>query len=140
MSAKIIFSLLVITMLLASIGTAQMGNVAWEYKFPTDDKVSDDTVLVGLRNIRAVTYDADLLGDGISAVAVTNYLDNGRVHVFKTVGDNAMELVWTGPAPDSLGGKSCVDSISSIAFIVFSISLEIATSEREETSSLSKAR
>ena len=43
-----------------------------------------DTVLSGLSSIRAAAYDADLLGDGVSAIAVTNYAQNGRVHVFKS--------------------------------------------------------
>ena len=65
-----------------------------------------DTVLSGLSSIRAAAYDADLLGDGVSAIAVTNYAQNGRVHVFKTVGNDSIELVWSSPPPDTLGGGS----------------------------------
>lgn len=93
--------LLACVMLLTGNAMAQTANVAWAYNYPVED-----TVLVGLSSIRGMGYDDDLLGDGVSAIVVSNYVDDGRVHVFKAAGNNAMELVWTSPAPDSLGGGS----------------------------------
>lgn len=71
------------------------------YQFPTIDQ---DSVLSGNKSIRGMDYSANLLGDGVAAIAITNYADNGHVSVFKNTGDDAMELVWTSPAWDSLGG------------------------------------
>ncbi|HHM01582.1 MAG TPA: T9SS type A sorting domain-containing protein [Caldithrix abyssi] len=73
------------------------------YQFPTIDQ---DSVLSGLRSIRGSDVHPNPLGDGVSGLAVTNYADEGHIHVFKSTGDNEMELVWTSPAWDSLGGGS----------------------------------
>ena len=73
------------------------------YQFPTIDQ---DSVLSGLRSIRGSDVHPNPLGDGVYGLAVTNYADEGHIHVFKNAGDNAMELVWTSPAWDSLGGGS----------------------------------
>ncbi len=73
------------------------------YQFPTIDQ---DSVLSGLRSIRGSDVHPNPLGDGVSGLAVTNYADEGHIHVFKNTGDDAMELVWTSPAWDSLGGGS----------------------------------
>ena len=101
MRTKLLILAFALVILGAGTSNAQVANVVWNYNFPVED-----TVLIQLGSIRALTYDDDLLGDGVSAIAVTNYVDNGRVHIFRTVGDNALELVWTSPAPDSLGGNS----------------------------------
>ncbi len=73
------------------------------YQFPTIDQ---DSVLSGLRSIRGSDVHPNPLGDYVSGLAVTNYADEGHIHVFKNTGDDAMELVWTSPAWDSLGGGS----------------------------------
>jgi hypothetical protein len=95
--------LLTLVLVILSLGTlsAQNDNIVWQYNYPLED-----TVLSQLGSIRGLFYDDDLLGDGVSAIVVTNYADNGRVHLFKTIGDNAMELVWNSPEPDTLGGGS----------------------------------
>ncbi len=73
-------------------------NMAVGYNWDTSD-----TLWSGFGSIRATAYDADLLGDGVSAIAATDYSNNGTVHVFKTIGDNAIEAVWTTTSPDSGG-------------------------------------
>ena len=64
---------------------------------------TSDSLWSGFGSIRAVAYDDDLLGDGVSAIAATDYGNNGVVHVFRTVGDNQIEAVWTSSPPDSGG-------------------------------------
>jgi hypothetical protein len=76
-------------------------NVAVGYNWDTADSLWE-----AFGSIRATAYDPDLLGDGVSAIAATDYGNDGVVHVFKTLGDNAIEAVWTSPIPDSLGGGS----------------------------------
>lgn len=71
------------------------------YQFPV---MSQDTVLNGIKSIRGMDGHMNPLGDGVAAIAVTNYAKQGHIHVFKNTGDNAMELVWTSPTADSLGG------------------------------------
>ncbi|KAA3609871.1 MAG: T9SS C-terminal target domain-containing protein [Calditrichaeota bacterium] len=73
------------------------------YQFPTVDQ---DSVLSGLASIRGMDLHDDPLGEGVAGFAVTNYYENGFIHVFKNAGDDAMELVWTSPDFDSLGGAS----------------------------------
>ncbi len=76
-------------------------NLAVGYNWDTSD-----TLWAGFGSIRATAYDDDLFGDGVSGIAATDYANGGVVHVFRTVGDNAIEAVWTSPPPDSLGGGS----------------------------------
>ncbi len=73
------------------------------YQFPTADQ---DSVLNGMASIRGMDLHNNPLGNGVAGFAVTNYYENGFIHVFKNAGDDAMELVWTSPAFDSLGGSS----------------------------------
>ena len=116
MRTKLHFLVLILMAMSAIAVNGQMANVVWNYNFPVED-----TVLVQLGSIRALTYDDDLLGEGVSAIAVTNYVDNGRVHIFKTVGDNALELVWTSPAPDSLGGNSTPGMLPLVIWMVMDV-------------------
>jgi len=73
------------------------------YQFPT---FAQDSVLSGLKSVRGSDFHQDPLGEGVAAFAATNYNYNGFIHVFKAAGDDSMELVWTSPAFDSLGGSS----------------------------------
>jgi len=91
-------------MLLLSFGLqAQTMDYKSGYQFPVAD---EDSVLNGLTMPRGMDYHADPLGGGTAAFAVTNYNYNGFIHLFKNAGDDALELVWTSPAFDSLGGSS----------------------------------
>ncbi len=78
------------------------------YQFPALNASSTqmDSILNGLSSIRGMDYNANPLGDNVPAFAVTNYHGNGFIHVFKMAGNDSMELVWTSPAFDSLGGSS----------------------------------
>ncbi len=72
------------------------------YKFPT---ASQDSVLEGLSSIRGSDSHPNPLGNGVAAFVVTNYSDNGHVHLFKAAGDDSMELVWSSPKMDSTYGS-----------------------------------
>ena len=78
------------------------------YQFPAIDanSTSMDSILNGLSSIRGMDYHPDPIGEGVSGFALTNYYDNGFIHVFKNAGNDSMELVWTSPPFDSLGGSS----------------------------------
>ncbi len=88
---------------LAVMLQAQTVSYKTGYQFPTIDQ---DSVLNGLSSIRGMDLSQNPFGDGVAGLAVTNYYENGFIHVFKNTGDDAMELVWTSPAFDSLGGSS----------------------------------
>ncbi len=90
-------------LLLVSFVFAQSVTYKTGYQFPV---FAEDSVLNGLSSIRGSDYHPDPLGNGVAAFAVTNYNYDGFIHVFKNIGDDAMELVWTSPAFDSLGGSS----------------------------------
>ncbi len=51
-------------------------------------------------------YADDPFGDGHSAILLTNYNKNGFVHLFVTVGNDSIALVWTSPYISSGGGSS----------------------------------
>ncbi|MCX8010538.1 MAG: VCBS repeat-containing protein, partial [Ignavibacteria bacterium] len=76
------------------------------YNYPTVPGSSQDSILNGLKSIRGCTFNSDLDGDGKSEMIVTNYFDLGHVHVFETVGNDSMKLVWTSPKVASGGGGS----------------------------------
>ncbi len=78
------------------------------YQFPAlgAQSTSMDSILNGLSSIRGMDYHPDPIGEGVSGFALTNYYDNGFIHVFKNAGNDSMELVWTSPPFDSLGGSS----------------------------------
>ncbi|MCB9057628.1 MAG: T9SS type A sorting domain-containing protein [Calditrichae bacterium] len=67
---------------------------------------SADSFQTALGSIRGVGYDADLMGDGVSAIAATNYNLGGVVHVFAAVGNDSIELKWTSPVPPPPAGGS----------------------------------
>ncbi len=89
---------LALIMLMAFGLQAQTMDYKGGYQFPTIDQ---DSVLSGLRSIRGSDYNANPLGDGVPAIVVTNYHDNGHIHIFKNAGNDAMELVWSSPDLDS---------------------------------------
>ncbi|MCD4693383.1 MAG: T9SS type A sorting domain-containing protein [Calditrichales bacterium] len=83
--------------------SAQSMRTAMQYSFPVE---AQDTVLCGLKSIRNIQYHPDPLGDGAAAFIATNYAQGGCVSVFKSAGNDSIELVWTSPLVDSLGGFS----------------------------------
>ena len=98
-------TIFVVFMLILSVGFifAQDLNYKSGYQFPVE---AEDAVLSGLRSVRGVDFHANPLGDNVAAFAATNYYENGFIHVFKNVGNDSLELVWTSPAFDSLGGST----------------------------------
>ncbi len=76
-------------------------HIAAKYNFPPNDPI-----LSGFYSIRGVNYAADPFGDGTPAIVATNYEDQGHVSVFIPVGDDSLQLVWTSPTVDSVGGGS----------------------------------
>ena len=56
-----------------------------------------DTLLRGAASMRCVAFSDDIDGDGKAEIAVTNYMSNGRVHVFEVAGNDSIQLVWTSP-------------------------------------------
>lgn len=79
-------------------------STAYNYRLLTGSPT--DSVLNGLKSIRGCAFDRDVDGDGKSEIAVTNYNDLGHVHVFETVGNDSIRLVWTSPKVTSGGGGS----------------------------------
>jgi hypothetical protein len=92
-----LFSLL---LLFIGASVAQV-RLATAYNYP--DK---DAVLSGLKSIRGVAYAADPFKDGHSAIAATNYNDNGHVHVFINAGNDSLQLVWSSPTIATASGGS----------------------------------
>lgn len=103
MKKTITVLLLALSLLFAFGLQAQTMDYKAGYQFPT---ATEDSVLNGMSSIRGSDYHANPLGDGVAAFAVTNYNYHGSIHLFKNAGDDAMELVWSSPAFDSLGGAS----------------------------------
>lgn len=93
---KKLFTLLLI--LLAATLTYSQVRLSTAYNYPTIPGTSQDSVLNGLKSIRGCYFDNDMDGDGKSEMAVTNYNDLGRVHLFETVGNDSIKLVWASPS------------------------------------------
>ncbi len=85
-------------LLLVSFVFAQNVTFKSGYQYPVNDV---DSVHSGLAMIRGADYHPDPLGNGVAGFVVTNYLNNGSIHIFKNAGDDAMELVWSSPKLDS---------------------------------------
>ncbi|MAT59160.1 MAG: hypothetical protein CMF23_14405 [Ignavibacteriae bacterium] len=99
---KKVLTLLAVLMMVSSIYAQNVGVVAY-YNAPT---AAEDSVLSGLTSLRGANYIDDLLGDGNSAIAVTNY-NYGTVQVFANTGtDNQIELKWISPTDISAGGST----------------------------------
>ncbi len=91
---------------IASLGYAQAVNISTAYNYPLLPGTSADSVLHGLGSIRGCSFDDDVDGDGKSEIVVTNYSDLGHAHVFETVANDSIALVWTSPKVSSGGGGS----------------------------------
>ncbi len=89
-----------------SVASAQSIRVATYYNYPTITGSSTDSLLNGLRSIRGMGYAENVDGDGRSMIALTNYNDLGRIHVFKTVGNDSIRMVWTSPRLQTGGGST----------------------------------
>ena len=90
----------------AVLALAQSVRVSTVYNYPLLTGAPMDSVLNGLKSIRGCGFHSDAEGDGKSAIAVTNYNDLGRAHVFATIGNDSVQLVWTSPRVPSGGGGS----------------------------------
>ena len=71
--------------------SAQETNIVTHYNAPTPEQ---DSVLTGLLSLRGLNFHEDLLGDGVAAIAVSNYMYH-TVSVFAVVGNDSIELKWT---------------------------------------------
>ncbi len=91
-------SMIVFLVLLAGTFVwGQQARVVTGYNYPLLPGTPTDTLLHGLAEIRGCAFHPDIDGDGKSEIAVTNYTKQGRVHVFETVGNDSIQLVWTSP-------------------------------------------
>lgn len=91
--------------LFAILGYSQV-RLSTYYNYPLMTGSPTDSVLNGLKSIRGCWFDRDLDGDGKSEILLTNYFNQGVVHVFEAVGNDSIELVWTSPRVPSGGGGS----------------------------------
>lgn len=100
-------TILAVSLALAAFGvmSAQV-RLSMRYNYPTLPGSAMDSVLNGLKSIRGCAFSLDVDGDNRSEIAVTNYNDQGRVHIFEAVGNDTMRLVWTSPRVGSGGGAS----------------------------------
>lgn len=81
---------------------AQEVNVSTYLNAPTPE---EDSVLTGLTSIRGANYHDDLIGNGVSAIGLTNY-QYYTVAVYGTVGNDAIELKWISPTNLDGSGSS----------------------------------
>lgn len=93
------------TMALVSLFAAalygQTASVSRAYNYSTTDAVE-----IGINSIRGSAVGNDIDGDGKKEIAVTNYLDNGRVHIFEVSGTDSLKLVWSSPRLATGGGST----------------------------------
>ena len=94
-----------LTLVGLSISFAQV-RLAAKYSYPTLPGTTQDSVLNGLKSIRGCAFAQDVDGDGRSEIAVTNYSNNGFVHIFEAAGNDSIRLVWSSPRVTSGGGGS----------------------------------
>jgi hypothetical protein len=90
----------------AGISLAQTVEFSTAYNYPLVPGTPEDSVLNGTKSIRGCYFDDDVDGDGMAEIIVTNYFDQGHVHVFEVVGNDSIQLVWTSPTVASGGGGS----------------------------------
>jgi hypothetical protein len=76
------------------------------YNYPLLTGSPTDSVLNGLKSIRACNFHPDVDGNGKSEIVVTNYADGGHVSVFEAVGNDSIRLVWTSPYYGTGAGSS----------------------------------
>lgn len=66
----------------------------------------NDPLLIGLNNVRHVNFHPNPFGNNEPVLAVTNYLQNGTVHLMvKSATENTFEIKWTAPLFQNYGGK-----------------------------------
>ena len=95
-----------ISFLAYGLASSQQVHLATKYNSPLQSGNHQDSVLNGLKSIRGCWFDTDMDGDGKSEIIVTNYADQGHVHVFETVGNDSIKLVWSSPSVGPNGGSS----------------------------------
>ena len=98
--------LLVAFILACYCATEAQVRLSAKYSYPLLPGTPSDTVLNGLKSIRGCAFDLDVDGDNKSEIAVTNYNDQGHVHIFEAVGNDSVRLVWTSPRVATGGGSS----------------------------------
>jgi hypothetical protein len=86
-----------LALFVGSLAWGQQARVATGFNYPLLTGTPTDSLLHGLAEIRGCAFHSDVDGDGKSEIAVTNYTKQGRVHVFETVGNDSIKLVWTSP-------------------------------------------
>jgi hypothetical protein len=96
---------LIIVLFVSSLTYSQV-RLSTAYNYPTIPGTPQDSILNGLKSIRGCYFDTDMNGDGKSEIAVTNYFNLWHVHLFETVGNDSIKLVWTSPKVTSAGGDS----------------------------------
>ncbi len=97
---KRLIPILTLLVVIAGAALAQV-TVSRAYNVP-----GSDAVLSGISSVRGAAVGHDIDGDGKKEIAVTNYLDQGHVHVFEVIGDDSLELVWSSNTLSSGGGGS----------------------------------
>ncbi|MBM4175525.1 MAG: T9SS type A sorting domain-containing protein [Ignavibacteria bacterium] len=101
---KKILTLLLVLLVTSLSYTQVRHSTAYDYPLLTGSSV--DSVLNGLKSIRGCYFETDMDGDGKSEIGLTNYFDQGHVHLFETVGNDSIKLVWSSPKVASAGGGS----------------------------------
>jgi hypothetical protein len=91
--ARVLF----VTLLVYGFAHAQTVRLSTAFNTPLMKPTKADTIMNGLNSIRCCAFDPNPEKDGKSEIAVTNYNDNGHVHIFQTVGNDSIKLVWTSP-------------------------------------------
>jgi len=95
-----------VALLVYGFAHSQAVRLSTAYNVPLLTGSKTDSVLNGLNSIRGCAFDPNPEGDGKSEIAVTNYNDNGHVHIFQTVGNDSIRLVWTSPTLTPGGGST----------------------------------
>lgn len=95
------FYFVLMFLVMGSLAYSQGTKISYAYNFPPND-----SILSGLNSIRGVYFADNPFGDGKSAILMTNYLDNGHVHLFVCEGNDSLQLVWTSPTVAQNGGGS----------------------------------
>ncbi len=99
------FLLLFALISLVATSDAQV-KLSAKYNYPLLPGSAQDSILNGLKSIRGCAFGNDVDGDGRKELAVTNYNNQGHVHIFEAVGNDSMRLVWTSPRTATGGGGS----------------------------------
>lgn len=95
-----------VTLLVYGFAHSQAVRLSTAYNVPLLTGTKADSVLNGLKSIRGCAFDPNPEGDGKSEIAVTNYNDNGHVHIFQTVGNDSIRMVWSSPTLTPGGGST----------------------------------